>query len=58
MARSIRADIPVLMVTGFIDAGAQEKARAAGVGEILIKPVAPEVLGQAVNRALGKPKKD
>ena len=50
--RHIRADLPVVLMSGFMTDFNQEQVKAAGVCEILEKPVAPVVLAVAVQRAL------
>jgi PAS domain S-box-containing protein len=49
----IRADIPVIMLTGFVEEFDPERMRAAGVRTVLRKPVGLDELGQAVRDALG-----
>jgi len=50
----IRPDIPMLLMSGFVDSTVQSAARTIGVGEILIKPVNPELLAQAVAQVLAR----
>ncbi len=50
--RDIRADVPIVMTTGF-DLGAMpEQARRLGIREIIAKPVGVEQLDRALRRAL------
>ena len=51
-AREIRADIPVLMNTGFLTRADAEAARAAGVREIIAKPLELRQFANAVRRVL------
>ena len=46
-------DIPVIMLTGFIDKKISEKARSMGCFEFITKPVRREKLIQTINKALG-----
>jgi CheY-like chemotaxis protein len=43
----------VIMITGHGEARYAEAARAAGADEVLVKPVAPRALLQAIERVLG-----
>jgi len=49
---SIRADIPVIMCSGFSENMNTEKAKALGIREYIIKPVIKKDLAWAVHRAL------
>jgi PAS domain S-box-containing protein len=48
----IRPDIPIILCTGYRDVTTPEMVKAAGVRELLIKPVVRAQLAQAVNEAL------
>jgi PAS domain S-box-containing protein len=48
----IRADIPVILCTGYSETLSPEKARKAGVREFLIKPLVRSELAAAIRRAL------
>ena len=48
----IRADIPVILCTGFSDRITPEEARAVGILEVLTKPVLVRDLTAAIQRAL------
>jgi CheY-like chemotaxis protein len=50
----VRPDIPMLLVSGFVGALLEETARKMGIGEILVKPVNPELLAQAVDLVLSR----
>ena len=49
---AVRPDMPVLMTTGNIGSEDEGKARAAGVRELILKPVAIEELGRALERKI------
>ena len=50
----IRPDIPVILCTGFSEAVTQEKARAIGVKEFIMKPIVQRQIAEAIRRALDK----
>lgn len=50
--REIRPDLPIILMTGFSAALTSERAEAAGVRQILLKPVTIRSLGSAVHDAL------
>jgi CheY-like chemotaxis protein len=50
----VRPDIPMLLMSGFVDSTVQLAAKSLGIGEILIKPVNPELLAQAVAQMLAR----
>lgn len=50
----IRPDIPVIMCTGFSDLISEQKAKAMGIKEFLLKPIIAPDLAQSIRRALGK----
>ena len=47
-----RADLPIVLVSGYIGPMLAERARAAGVTEILKKPVQSREIAAALARAL------
>ena len=49
---SIRADIPVLLCTGFADSRTVEKSLAAGIHSVLYKPLLPKELATGVRQTL------
>lgn len=53
--RSIRADLPVVVASGFIDDGLRSQAAAAGVRDLLFKPAAVEDFCSAIQALLGQP---
>jgi len=54
--RRHRADLPIVLVSGYIGPMMAERAAAAGIAEILKKPVQSRELASALARALAKPK--
>jgi PAS domain S-box-containing protein len=50
----VRPDIPMLLMSGFVDALAEKTAKTMGIGEILVKPFNPELLAQAVALVLSR----
>jgi len=52
--RRRRADLPIVLVSGYIGPMMSERAAAAGIGEILKKPVQSRELAAALARALGR----
>ena len=53
LARAVRVArpaMPLLMITGHIGAGDEERARAAGIGELMLKPVSFDALAGALER--------
>jgi CheY-like chemotaxis protein len=51
-AMSHTSDIPVIVLSGSIDAKGQERVRELGAAAVLSKPVVPEELIQALDAAL------
>jgi CheY-like chemotaxis protein len=47
-----RADIPVILCTGYSEAVSSEKAKEAGVRELLMKPLTRQEMAEAVRRVL------
>ncbi|HSO18444.1 MAG TPA: ATP-binding protein, partial [Desulfosarcina sp.] len=54
---AIRADIPIIMCSGYGDRIAKVKGRALGVKDFLLKPVTMSDLSVAVRKALDHPRK-
>ncbi len=52
--RKINPDIPVMICTGFNDQLTKEKAEAAGIFEVLMKPFTSIELGKAIKKGLKK----
>ena len=48
----LRADVPVILCTGFSDAVPPERALALGIREYLVKPITQRALAEAVHRLL------
>jgi FixJ family two-component response regulator len=49
-----RANLPVILVSGYVGSMISELAASAGVREILKKPVHAQELASALERALGR----
>ena len=49
---AIRADLPIILCTGYSEAINQEKAKEIGIREMLMKPVLVSTLTDAIRRAL------
>jgi len=52
--KEVRPDIPMLLMSGFVGALVEETAKMMGIGEVLVKPVNPELLAQAVDLVLSR----
>jgi PAS domain S-box-containing protein len=50
----VRPDIPMLLMSGFAGVLVEETAKMMGISEVLIKPVNPELLAQAVDLVLSR----
>jgi CheY-like chemotaxis protein len=50
----IRADIPILLATGYIEESIREQATLLGFREILVKPLTTQVLAEAAQRVFAK----
>jgi CheY-like chemotaxis protein len=50
----IRPDIPIILCTGFSEITTPEKVKAAGIRELIMKPVVLQQLAQAISKALTK----
>ncbi|HVN71027.1 MAG TPA: response regulator, partial [Desulfomonilia bacterium] len=48
----IRADIPIILCTGFNDAIDEEEARQYGIKELILKPASTSEIKSAVSRVL------
>lgn len=48
----LRANIPILLISGFVDPVVQETAHFIGIREVLHKPLSIEALSEAVGRVL------
>jgi CheY-like chemotaxis protein len=49
---NIRPEVPIVLLTGFIEELPEETIRAAGVRRLISKPVTIQELGQAVHEVL------
>ncbi|MCZ6474329.1 MAG: PAS domain S-box protein [SAR324 cluster bacterium] len=52
--RSIRADIPIVLCTGYSDAITPEKAKLMGLNDFVYKPITPDELMDIVRRVLSQ----
>ena len=52
--RQIRADLPIILSSGYADEVPEETLRALGIVEVLPKPFQMQALGAAVTRATAK----
>jgi signal transduction histidine kinase/ActR/RegA family two-component response regulator len=48
----IRPDIPIILCTGYSEVATPEKVKAAGIMELIMKPVVRQQLAQSVNKIL------
>lgn len=49
---TVRADLPIILFTGYSETVSPEKARAAGISDFLMKPVAQRMMAETVRRVL------
>ena len=47
--QALRPELPVVLMSGFVSAGLVERARAAGVAEVLAKPLAQEEIARCLD---------
>jgi PAS domain S-box-containing protein len=52
--KAIRADLPVLLTSGYLRSEDRELAAQLGIRELILKPNTVEELGQAIDRTLAK----
>ncbi len=52
--QEVRPDIPMLLISGFVGPSVEKTAKTMGFGEVLVKPVNPELLAQAVDLVLSR----
>lgn len=50
--RALRADVPIVLMSGFVTPVLMEAARSVGASEVLGKPLASEAIAQALHQAL------
>jgi signal transduction histidine kinase/CheY-like chemotaxis protein len=48
----IRADLPIILFTGYCETVSPEKAKGAGISDFLMKPVAQQTMAETVRRVL------
>ena len=53
----IRADVPIVLCTGFSDKINQARAKELGIAELVAKPLDLRTLAEVIQRALGKEKR-
>src|SRR5260370_4824658 len=53
--RPVRPELPVLLMSGYSGAQLTERARAAGVADLLRKPLVRRDIAEALGRALRRP---
>jgi CheY-like chemotaxis protein len=51
---AVRQDVPMLLMSGFVGALMEKAAMTIGIAEVLVKPVNPELLAQAVDLVLSR----
>ena len=52
--QAVRQDIPMLLMSGFVGTLMEKAAMTIGISEVLVKPVNPELLAQAVDLVLSR----
>jgi CheY-like chemotaxis protein len=52
--REIRADLPVLLTSGYLRLEDREMAQKVGIRELILKPNTVEELGSAIDRTLSE----
>jgi len=50
----VRRDMPIILATGYIEESIRQQASLLGFREILVKPLATQILAEAVQRVLAK----
>jgi FixJ family two-component response regulator len=50
--RRIRPDLPIVVMSGYVDSGVATRARAAGVSDVLRKPLQGREIAEALARAV------
>jgi len=50
--RRIRPDVPIVLMSGYVSAGLAARARAAGVAEVLAKPLVARDIARSLASAL------
>ena len=52
--REIRPDIPIIICTGFSEIVDEDKAKAIGIREYIMKPVAKDQVARTIRKVLGE----
>src|SRR5262249_46296845 len=52
--RGLRSDIPIVIMSGYVDSGVAALVRSAGVSELLRKPLKSRDIGEALARVLSE----
>jgi PAS domain S-box-containing protein len=50
----VRSDMPILLATGYLEESIRQQAGLLGFREVLVKPLATQILAEAVQRVLAK----
>ena len=56
LIRSMNTEVPVVVITAYMDEAALEDARHLGISEVLYKPMGIKTLAHAVRKVLGMTK--
>jgi DNA-binding NtrC family response regulator len=51
----IRPELPIILCSGFSEAVSPQEAKAAGIREFMLKPIAMRTMAQAIRKVLGMP---
>ncbi|MBW1739924.1 MAG: response regulator [Deltaproteobacteria bacterium] len=51
---AVRPDIPIILCTGFSEVISEEKAKANGIREFIMKPISTRQIAETIQRVLGK----
>lgn len=54
----IRPDMPIILCTGYSNQVSEEMAKATGIREFVLKPVAKTILAQLARKVLDKDQRD
>ena len=49
---AVRSDLPIILATGLSGALTREEIRTQGIADLLLKPITPTMLAEAVHQAL------
>jgi CheY-like chemotaxis protein len=53
-ARQLRSDLPIVLMSGLVTPALTQRAREAGVAEVLAKPLVARDIARALAAALGR----